>query len=48
MGFWDDDEDDDKKKKKDKKEERTYTMKEFESFAKLFGRKIPKKKAKKD
>ena len=46
MGIFDDDDDEPKKKKKGDKEERTYTMKEFESFAKLFGKKT--KKAKKD
>ena len=43
MGIFDDDEE---KPKKGKKEERTYTMKEFESFAKLFGRPKPRRKKK--
>ena len=41
MGLFDDE--DEEPKKKGKKEERTYTMKEFEAFAKMFGR--PRKKA---
>ena len=45
MGLFDDEDDEPSGKKKGKTEERTYTMKEFESFAKLFGR--PRKKAKK-
>ena len=44
MGIFDDE---DEEPKKGKKEERTYTMKEFETFAKLFG-KTPTKKAKKE
>jgi hypothetical protein len=44
MGIFDDDDDEPSGKKK--KEERTYTMKEFETFAKLFGRPKTRKKKK--
>ena len=45
MGIFDDEDDEPSgKKKKGKKEERTYTMKEFEDFAKMFGRPKPRKK----